>query len=56
MSILAEHTGQPLGRASSQDTERDHFMTAEEALDYGLVDEIIAPRRDAIRFLSKGKA
>ena len=27
------------------DTDRDHFLTAEEARDYGLIDEIIAPRR-----------
>ena len=38
--ILAKHTGQPLERIS-QDTERDRYMTAEEAKEYGLVDEIL---------------
>lgn len=38
--ILAAHTGQPLSKIE-QDTDRDRFMTAEEALQYGLVDKII---------------
>ncbi len=42
--ILAERTGQPI-ETIEQDTERDNFMTAEQAKEYGLVDEIIAPRR-----------
>ena len=41
---LAEHTGQPL-KVIEKDVERDHFLTAEEAKAYGLIDEIIAPRR-----------
>ena len=41
--ILADHTGQTLERIH-QDTERDNFMTAEEAKDYGLVDEIFYSR------------
>ena len=41
---LAEHTGQPLKKIE-KDVERDHFLTAQEALEYGLIDEIIAPRR-----------
>lgn len=40
--ILAKHTGQPLERIE-QDTDRDRFMSADEAKDYGLVDEIIRP-------------
>ena len=28
-----------------QDTERDHYMTAEEALEYGLIDEILTKRK-----------
>ncbi|WP_068504794.1 ATP-dependent Clp endopeptidase proteolytic subunit ClpP [Paenibacillus kribbensis] len=39
--ILADHTGQPLERVE-KDTERDHFLTAEEAVAYGLVDRIVA--------------
>ena len=42
--ILAERTGQPI-ETIERDTERDNFMDAEQAKAYGLVDEIIAPRR-----------
>ncbi len=42
--ILAKNTGKPI-ETIEQDTERDHFLTAEEAREYGLIDEIIAPRR-----------
>ena len=42
--ILAERTGQPLEKVMA-DTERDHFLSAEEALEYGIVDEIVPPRR-----------
>ena len=42
--LLAQNTGKPL-KAIEKDVERDHFLTAQEALDYGLIDEIIAPRR-----------
>ena len=38
--ILARHTGQEMERIK-KDTDRDYYMGAEEALDYGLVDEII---------------
>lgn len=38
--ILAENTNQPLEKIAN-DTERDHFLTAEEALKYGIVDKII---------------
>ncbi|WP_226002957.1 ATP-dependent Clp endopeptidase proteolytic subunit ClpP [Paenibacillus sp. BJ-4] len=38
--ILADHTGQPLERVE-KDTDRDHFLTAEEAVAYGLVDRIV---------------
>ena len=42
--LLAEHTGKPLSEIE-RDVERDHFLTAEQAKAYGLIDEIIAPRR-----------
>lgn len=42
--ILSERTGQPLERIE-RDVDRDHFLTAKDALDYGLIDEIIAARR-----------
>ena len=41
--ILAENTGQPL-EVINADTERDNFMTAEEAKAYGLIDEVIKNR------------
>jgi ATP-dependent Clp protease protease subunit len=41
--ILAEHTGQPLERIAT-DTERDHFMSAGEAREYGLVDLVLDAR------------
>jgi ATP-dependent Clp protease protease subunit len=44
--ILAYHTGQPYEKIL-RDTDRDNFMTAEEARDYGIVDEILMPRSAA---------
>ncbi len=43
--ILAHHTGQPLERIE-KDTDRDYFMTPEEAQEYGLIDEIIRPKKN----------
>lgn len=42
--ILSDKTGQPLEKVM-QDTERDYYMTAEEALEYGLIDEILTKRK-----------
>ncbi len=44
--ILANHTGQPLEKIQ-QDTERDNFMGAETAVEYGLIDSILDSRNDA---------
>ncbi len=41
--ILAERTGQPLEKIQ-RDTERDYSLSADEAKDYGLVDQVIAKR------------
>ena len=41
--ILAERTGQPLEKIQ-RDTERDYFLSADEAKDYGLVDQVISQR------------
>lgn len=41
--IIAKHTGQPIERII-KDTERDFFMSAEEAKEYGLIDRIITTR------------
>jgi ATP-dependent Clp protease protease subunit len=40
--ILAQHTGQEFDRVK-RDTERDYYMTADEALAYGVVDEVLEP-------------
>mgnify|MGYP003386571524 FL=1 len=42
---MAEHTGQPLEKVS-QDTDRDNFLSAESAVEYGLVDSILEERLD----------
>lgn len=42
-TILSERTGQPLEKVE-RDTERDYFMTAEEAMQYGIVDKVISHR------------
>ncbi|HLU15454.1 MAG TPA: ATP-dependent Clp protease proteolytic subunit, partial [Burkholderiaceae bacterium] len=44
-AILAENTGQPIERIR-EDTERDHFMSAEDAVSYGLVDKMLVSRAD----------
>jgi len=41
--ILAERTGQPIDRIE-RDTERDYYMSADEAKDYGVIDQVIAKR------------
>ena len=40
--LLAEHTGQPLEKIQ-EDTERDHYMSAQQAKEYGLIDKVILP-------------
>ena len=42
--IMAENTGQPLEKVA-RDTDRDNFMSAEEACRYGLIDQVITPRK-----------
>ena len=41
--ILSRHTGQDLDRIG-QDTDRDNFMSAEESVEYGLIDEVLEER------------
>lgn len=43
-NILAKHTGQPI-EIIQRDTERDFYMTPEQAKEYGLIDEIVSSRR-----------
>lgn len=44
-TILSENTGKPVEQIA-QDTERDNWMTAEQALEYGLIDSIVEKRPD----------
>lgn len=43
-NIIAQHTGKPYQKVA-QDGERDYWMTAQEALEYGMVDEILCKRK-----------
>jgi ATP-dependent Clp protease protease subunit len=45
--ILSRHTGHPVAKIR-QDTDRDHTFTAQQAVDYGLADEVISTRKVAI--------
>ncbi|HEX6009917.1 MAG TPA: ATP-dependent Clp protease proteolytic subunit [Actinomycetota bacterium] len=42
--LIAEHTGQPLEKVG-KDTDRDYILTAQEAVEYGIVDEVITTRK-----------
>ncbi|MDK4684478.1 ATP-dependent Clp endopeptidase proteolytic subunit ClpP [Kingella negevensis] len=44
--ILADHTGKTLAEVE-RDTDRDNFMSAQEAMEYGLIDKVITTRADA---------
>jgi len=50
--ILAKHTGQPLQKIG-RDTERDFFMTGEQAREYGIVDRVIAKRGITVEILGQ---
>jgi ATP-dependent Clp protease protease subunit len=52
--ILSKHTGQPVERVA-KDTERDFFMSAEDALEYGIIDRIITTREMQDKFAGKKK-
>ncbi len=43
-ALIAEHTGQPLDKVE-KDTDRDYILTAQEAVEYGVVDEVITSRK-----------
>jgi ATP-dependent Clp protease protease subunit len=45
-SLLSQHTGQPL-EVIERDTDRDFFMSADAAVEYGLVDKVLAKRSDS---------
>jgi ATP-dependent Clp protease protease subunit len=44
--LLAEHTGQP-AKKIAKDTDRDYFMSADEARDYGIIDSIFINRPES---------
>ena len=46
--ILAKHTGQPMERIAA-DTERDYYMSADQAKTYGIIDEVVAKRAASIK-------
>ena len=54
-SILAKHTGQPIEKVR-KDTERDYFMTSEEAREYGIIDKVITSRETPNQLAEKRKA
>jgi len=45
LQILAEHTGQPIEKIKA-DSDRNYFMSAEEAKDYGIIDEVIVRKHE----------
>jgi ATP-dependent Clp protease protease subunit len=46
--ILAKHTGQPLERIAT-DTERDYYMSADQAKTYGIIDQVVAKRTATLK-------
>jgi ATP-dependent Clp protease protease subunit len=53
--ILAEHTGKPVETLAT-DTDRDFFMSAAQACEYGLLDQVVPSRKLAGKSVKKGKA
>ncbi|MEQ1566998.1 MAG: ATP-dependent Clp protease proteolytic subunit [Myxococcota bacterium] len=47
-TVLSKHTGQPIARVK-EDTERDNIMTAVQAMEYGIIDEVIVPNEDGTK-------
>jgi ATP-dependent Clp protease protease subunit len=45
-AILSKHTGQPLERIAN-DTERDYYMSSDQAKAYGIIDQVVAKRSPA---------
>jgi ATP-dependent Clp protease protease subunit len=46
-SLLARHTGQPVERIT-KDFDRDYFMNPQEAVEYGIIDEVLTPRKEKV--------
>ncbi len=47
IAIMSHHTGQPFDRVK-RDTERDYFMGADEAQEYGIIDDVLRPQSAAL--------
>jgi ATP-dependent Clp protease protease subunit len=45
--LMAKHTGRPIEQIE-RDTDRDRFMSAQEALDYGMIDHVVSQRGDVV--------
>jgi ATP-dependent Clp protease protease subunit len=45
--ILAKHTGQPIAKVA-EDADRDRFMSPQEAIEYGLIDQVISNQADVV--------
>jgi len=52
--LMAQHSGQPVDKVK-EDTERDNFLTAEDAVEYGLVDRIVQTRDEEVDVASSGE-
>ena len=52
--MLHEHTGQTV-KQIEKDTDRNCFMSADEALKYGLIDEVITSRKESLNFNKSGE-
>ena len=48
--ILAKHTGQPISKIE-KDTDRDFYLSSQEAQKYGIIDEIIKGKKKSIKFI-----
>jgi len=51
--LMAQHTGQSVDTVTA-DTERDNFMTAPDALAYGIIDRIVESRQEEVNVASSG--
>jgi ATP-dependent Clp protease protease subunit len=47
-NLLARHTGQSVERIT-KDFDRDYFMNPQEAIEYGIIDEVLSPRKEKIK-------
>jgi ATP-dependent Clp protease protease subunit len=53
--LMSKHTGQPIGKIK-EDTERDYFMSGEQAKSYGLIDEVLFPTKKKQLEIAQGSS